>query len=130
MRIIREVVGGMGAALAAYIINRLFLKITREQAIVYLVPLTEELVKTTAAILLGGWLPGVHFVFGIIEAIYDFFHGRIKGMACLAAVMSMISHGIFGIITHYFYLWTHSLVAAILVATVIHGTWNYFATRP
>lgn len=129
MSITREVIGGIGAALVAYTINKLLLKLLGEKSIVFMVPLSEEIAKTSSAILLGGWIPGVHLVFGIIEAFYDFHHGQVKKIAIFAALISVISHSLFGIMTNYFYGWTDGLVLAILIVAIIHGLWNYYVTR-
>lgn len=124
-----EVTCGIVSALIAYVFNRILIKWQKENSIVFIIPLVEEVSKTIIAILIGGSIIGVHVIFGIIEAIYDLLHTKNKNAAPIAAILSIISHSIFGIISYYIYLWTGWLVLAIIIATIIHSTWNYFTTH-
>lgn len=124
-----EVICGIVSALIAYVFNRLLIKRQKEKSIVFVIPLVEEGSKTLIAILIGGSIIGVHVVFGIIEAIYDLVHTKNKKAAPIAAILSIFSHSIFGIISYYIYHWTGWLALGIIIATIIHSTWNYFTTH-
>jgi hypothetical protein len=124
-----EVISGIVSALIAYVFNRLLIKRQKEKSIVFIIPLVEECSKTLIAIMMGGSIIGVHVVFGIIEALYDLLHTKSKNAATIAAVLSLISHSIFGIISNYIYIWTGWLSLGIIITTIIHSTWNYFTTH-
>ena len=79
----KEVFGGIVSALIAYIFNRILIKRQKEKSIVYVIPLIEELSKTILGVIISGNIIAVHFVFGIIEAIYDWFHTEEKGLLIL-----------------------------------------------
>lgn len=124
-----EVIGGILAALIAYSFNRLVFKLEGKKSIVFLVPFIEEVSKSIMAYFIRANLIGVHIIFGIIEAIYDFIHTNSERAAPIAAIISIISHSIFGLMTYYLYLWTGCLLLSIVVIAVIHSLWNYFVTR-
>lgn len=125
----KEVFGGIVSALIAYIFNRILIKRQKKKSIVYVIPLIEELSKTILGVIISGNIIAVHFVFGIIEAIYDWFHTEEKRIAYIAIAFSIISHSIFGFISYYIYLWTGWIGLGIIVATLIHIIWNYYITR-
>ncbi len=125
----KEILAGMVSALIAYILNRILIRRQKEKSIVYVIPLVEEVSKTIIGLLIRGNIIGVHFVFGIIEAIYDWFHTEEKKVALIAMVLSIVSHSIFGFITYYIYLWTGWIGLGIVGAVLGHIIWNYFISR-
>lgn len=124
-----ELICGMIAALIAYSFNGLLFKWRGEKSIVFFVPFVEEIAKTLIAFLIGGNLIGVHLIFGMIEALYDWAYTKNENAAWLAAVISIASHSIFGMTTYYLYLWTRKLFLGIVIVGIVHSLWNYFVTR-
>ena len=126
MKSMKEFIFGMVSALIAYGFNRILLRWQKEKSILFMIPFVEEVSKTSVAILSHSSMIGVHVVFGVIEAFYDVIHTKEQRVALIAAVLSLISHSIFGIISYYLYDWTRCSVLAIIAATIIHSIWNYF----
>ena len=124
-----EVISGIVSALIAYIFNRILIKWQKENAIVLIIPLVEEVSKTLTASLMGGSIIGAHVVFGFIEALYDLINTKSQKAAPIAALLSIISHSVFGIISYYITIWTGWVALGIIAATIIHSTWNYFITH-
>lgn len=65
------IIAGIFSAAFAYVCNKLILKSFQDEGLTILVPLLEEMAKTTFALLLKTNIIGTHFVFGCIEGIYD-----------------------------------------------------------
>lgn len=124
-----EIISGTIAAFIAYNFNKLIFKWKGKKAIVFLVPFIEEGSKSIIAYCIKANIIGTHFVFGMIEAIYDMIYTKSERAASIAAMISIISHSIFGLMTYYLNLWTDWLLFSIVVISVIHSLWNYFVTR-
>lgn len=117
------------AALAvSYIINKVLLRLLRENAVIYGAPVFEELLKTLPAYFLNRPLLHVHFLFGLGEALYDLFNSKRK-TGRWAALVSLLSHSLFGGLTYLLIKVTGSIYPAISGAVLAHCVWNYIVMR-
>lgn len=114
---------GIVAAGAAWVINRALVKIFGESSVVFMIPVSEELIKTGVSILLKASLAETHGVFGFIEAVHDVLFSRRYGV--LAGFMSIIAHGFFGFFTANVFNMTGRWLVAIPAAALLHMCWNY-----
>ncbi|PRX26496.1 hypothetical protein BX659_12087 [Orenia metallireducens] len=113
---------GLLASFLAFISNRYLVSRIGNQAIVYIIPILEESLKTVSCYIFGANLILVHLIFGIIEGIFDYFNNKI------AALLAVLSHLLFAYIT--LTLWNLSnIVLAILITSLIHIGWNYLIGR-
>lgn len=119
---------GMIAALFSYICNKWVLKISGDIAIVVVVPFIEETLKTVSSIIIGTSIIGTHFIFGLIEGIYDIVNSS-KSIGKWAALASIISHSIFGLVTHLTIKAGYPFYWGIFLAWLIHSTWNWYITK-
>ena len=116
------VLAGILAAFLALIINPFSFKHFGQKAIGQLIPLTEEVLKTGLAWLLGANLLGTHSVFGIIEFFWDLFQpGRGQW---LPGFTGFLSHLFFGFITQWIYQMTTNLLLGMIVGTAFHVGFN------
>lgn len=116
------IIAGLLAAGFAFVGNQKILQQFGSRGISTVTPLFEETLKTGLALLLSASILGVHLVFGIVEGIYDYGTAS-KGQGWAAAV-SVISHGIFGLVTMLVISKTGYFLAIVLSAT-LHTSWNY-----
>ncbi|SET22732.1 hypothetical protein SAMN05660297_01745 [Natronincola peptidivorans] len=126
--IVNIIMAGILAAAFAYLCNKIILKAFKEEGLTILVPLLEEMAKTTFALLLKTNIIGSHFIFGCIEGIYDIFTSS-KKIGKWAAVASILSHSFFGIVTYFTYKKTNIPLIAIIVAWIFHSGWNWYVTK-
>ncbi|MCC5911232.1 MAG: hypothetical protein JJT76_12415 [Clostridiaceae bacterium] len=122
------ILAGLGASLVAYLGNKLILRVFNEEGLTILVPLLEEIVKTTFAFLLGTSIVGVHFIFGCVEGIYDIITSS-KKIGKWAAVASILSHSFFGIVTYLTFLKTGYSFIAVLLSWIFHSGWNWYVVK-
>jgi hypothetical protein len=113
---------GFMAALFSFFINKLALKSYGKMAVVALVPLLEEVIKSMTAFFTEAPLLLTHGVFGLVEAVHDVY-GH-KGQSFLPFFLSLGGHLVFGAITRFIYVSTGVLGYGILVAAAVHGIWN------
>ncbi|WP_242950338.1 hypothetical protein [Clostridium formicaceticum] len=116
------------SALVAYLCNKIILKSFQDEGLTVLVPLLEEMAKTTFAFSLKTSIIGTHFIFGCIEGIYDIFTSS-KKIGKWAAVASILSHSFFGMITYLTYTKTNISFIAILVSWIFHSGWNWYVVK-
>jgi hypothetical protein len=116
------ILAGFMAALFSFFINKLALKSYGRMAVVALVPLLEEVIKSMTAFLAGVPLLLTHGVFGLAEAAHDVYAG--KGPSPLPFFLSLAGHLAFGAITRFVYITTGVLGYGILTAAAVHGIWN------
>ena len=117
------VTAGLVAALAAYVINRILIIKTGNKAIAGIIPFVEELLKSGVPYLLGEPIYVAHAVFGLSEAVYEIVTGRATESRS-GAVLSLLSHTLFGLLTMYLFSLSGSFLAAVLAVSVVHGLWN------
>jgi len=119
---------GIISALLSYICNKWVLKKQGNVGLIVVVPFIEEATKTGSAIIIGTSIVGVHFVFGIIEGVYDIVNSS-KSIGKWAALASIISHSIFGFATYLSLKAGYSIYWGIFLAWLIHSTWNWYITK-
>ncbi|HZK34533.1 MAG TPA: hypothetical protein VFD33_04405 [Bacillota bacterium] len=116
------------ALLVSYLLNKILLRLLKENAVIYGAPVSEELLKTLPAYILNRPILLVHFLFGVGEAIYDLLNsGEQTGR--WAALVSIISHTLFGAITYFLLTWIGNVYIAMPFSMVIHCLWNYIVMR-
>lgn len=116
------ILAALMAAALGFGINRCSVRIIGRRAITLSGPASEELSKTGFAVLLGASLVCAHFLFGAIEALYDVSKGGQQAMP--AAVLSIVSHTLFGYVTAFAAARLDSWHAGVLVAILVHSLWN------
>lgn len=122
-----SILAGTGAAAAAWVANRLALKIFGPMVIVYIVPLVEELSKTGLAILFNTLIILVHGIFGLIEGIYDLFYAQETGLT--AGLASITGHLLYGLITAWTYSGSGQITVAVMGGYLVHMLWNLIVMR-
>lgn len=126
--IVKIIMAGIFSATFAYLCNKVILKSFQDEGLTIVVPLLEEMAKTTFAIFLKTNIIGTHFIFGCIEGIYDVMTSS-KKIGKWAAVASIVSHSFFGIVTHLTYAKTNYSMIAIIVAWIFHSGWNWYVVK-
>lgn len=122
------VLAGIIAALISYIFNKLVLKKMGNIGIIIAVPFIEESSKTIMALILNGDIIVTHFVFGVIEGIYDIINSS-KSIGKWAALASLISHGVFGAAIYLTTKMGYSVYLGIALAWLLHSGWNWYVTK-
>ncbi|KJS85668.1 MAG: hypothetical protein JM58_07995 [Peptococcaceae bacterium BICA1-8] len=117
---------GLLAAFVAWIFNRYVVNRWGDLAVAYIVPIAEEILKTFIAIILGASIFYAHFSFGVIEAIWDM-KANTKGFR--PAILSLLTHSFFGLITIYTFQLTGLLILGIIISTTTHIIWNSYIIR-
>lgn len=116
-------IAGSLSALMAWIINVFLVKRWGDMAVILIIPSTEEILKTTASVVLGAPAVAAHLTFGLIEAVHDYITSKHWGL--WAGLISIISHWLFGKTT----VLIHEKMAVwgpgILAASLLHTLWNY-----
>ncbi|SCX78625.1 hypothetical protein [Alkaliphilus peptidifermentans] len=121
-------ISGIFSAINAYLWNKWILKQLGNKGLVLLVPFIEEVSKTLIALMLRASILGAHCVFGVIEGIYDIKTSS-KSIGKLAALASIVSHSFFGWVTYAVYSKTGFISVSILIAWVLHSSWNWYITK-
>jgi hypothetical protein len=118
----------LAALVLSYLVNKWMLKLLRENAVILGAPIVEELLKTIPVYFLNRPVFHVHFLFGLGEALYDFFTGR-RETGKWAALISVVSHSLFGAVTLLILSGTNQVFLALAGAIFAHCTWNYTIMR-
>ncbi len=126
--LIKILMAGIFSAAFAYLCNKVIVSFFSDRGLVILAPLVEEVAKTGFAILLQTSIIGGHFVFGLIEGVYDIYTSP-KKTGKWAALASVISHSFFGIITYFFDIKTGLPLAGIGLAWIFHSSWNCYIIK-
>lgn len=119
---------GIIAALFSYICNKFVLNKLGDTGLIVAVPFIEELAKSLSPVFLNTSILGSHFIFGIIEGIYDIVNSS-KSIGKLAALASIISHSLFGLATILVIGAGYSIYWGIFLAWLFHSTWNWYITK-
>lgn len=122
------ILAGILAALISYICNRIVLKKQGNIGIIVIVPFIEEFTKTMSSVMISTSILGTHFVFGVIEGIYDIVTSN-KQIGKWAALASIISHTTFGLATYLTIQFGYSIYWGIFLSWLIHSTWNWYITK-
>ncbi|TDX51263.1 hypothetical protein [Orenia marismortui] len=119
----RTLFTGLLVSYFAFVFNHYLVSRFGNWVIVYIIPISEEFLKTGFYYLLGGKLITIHLIFGFIEGIFDFVDNKI------AAFAAILSHLLFAYITLFIWTITDKLLLAILVSALVHSIWNYLIGR-
>lgn len=112
-------------AALSFVLNRAILRFVGLKAVITYSPVVEELAKTLLAVYLGADILLTHIVFGIIEAGYDWRTSVNHGVT--AAALSIIGHGLFGLVTVGMLSLTGEVLPAIGTVILLHLAWNIAA---
>ncbi|WZL79622.1 hypothetical protein QBE55_05680 [Eubacteriales bacterium mix99] len=118
----------LAALVGSYLANKWMLKVFRENTVIFGAPIVEELLKTLPAYFLNRPIWYVHFLFGLGEALYDFFTGR-RETGSGAAAAGLISHTLFGLLTDWIRKGTGWILPALAGAVFTHCAWNFIVMR-
>jgi len=120
-------VAGIFAASLAWVVNRLAIKYFGEYSIIWVIPLLEETIKTSVALLSGTSLVLIHGIFGFIEAIHDYYCSRKWGL--MAGISSAVSHLLYGWLTIWIYDGIFSWVVSVVLVGTLHAFWNFIMIK-
>lgn len=119
---------GFVAAIAAYGLNKVLIENSGNKVMNTLIPISEEALKTLAAVLFGASFFQTHSVFGAIEAGYEIFGAKgARGM--VGGFLSLGVHSLLGLITVASFRLTQSILLSILASSVVHSAWNRLVTN-
>lgn len=122
------VIGCLMAGLS-FLLNKLLLKYMGMKVIISYSPVLEELTKTLCPYYLGADILVTHMIFGVLEAIYDWVKRENRERGAMAALLSMIGHTLFGIVTIAILNLSDSVFLGIFVASSVHLIWNVTLIR-
>nr|WP_245522827.1 hypothetical protein [Thermoanaerobacter italicus] len=117
---------GIAGVILAYFLNKMAVNKYNKKAIIYLVPVIEETCKTVVGYLTSSILLS-HLIFGVTEAVNDYIKASYE-INLRASILSILSHGFFGI-TSYILVMQTNIFWAIIVTSLIHGLWNRLMLR-
>jgi hypothetical protein len=118
-------IAGILAAGISWLINSWISSWGGSWSIFALIPLVEEITKTSLALVIGSGIVLTHVVFGTIEAIYELHRDRQIG----SAVVALVAHLFFGILTLGIFQYLGSWILAVLGTVTIHSIWNLIIIR-
>lgn len=125
-----SITAASGAAVLAYVTNRLSRTRGGGRTVVLVAPGLEESFKTGAALVVGAPVLATHVAFGWLEALYDLFAGRRSGSRAgpgrraAAALCSLVGHALFGAVTCAVHAATGHWPAGVAAAYLLHMGWN------
>lgn len=115
------IISGAIAASLAWMFNGIFTRFWGNAAIIVIIPVVEEFLKSLIPYFLHTSIFFCHLVFGIIEAFWDM-KANIKGVK--PGLLSILTHTFLGIITVVLYNWTGYLSLGIIASITLHILWN------
>lgn len=118
---------GFLSGMISWVVNEWLIKKTGlERAVLWLVPIVEEILKSVLAVLLGGSLLYTHVLFGGLEGILDIRNGN-NGLK--AALYSVATHSVFGWVTAMVYQWSQFFPLAVFSGIMVHIGWNWYVIK-
>jgi len=118
---------GFVASGLAWLVNSFLVRNWGERGVIWAVPVFEEIIKTTSALLIGAAVPLTHGVFGLVESVHDFSISRRWGF--WAGLVSIISHWLFGQLTYFIFWLTNLWIIGIIAAAFLHIYVNFLMIR-
>ncbi|MFZ7104731.1 MAG: hypothetical protein ACOWWO_19015 [Peptococcaceae bacterium] len=115
------IISAIVAALLAWIFNRFIVRFWGDPAIIVIIPFIEETLKSLIPFLVQASIFYCHFIFGVIEAIWDI-KVNVKGLK--PGLMSILTHTLFGIMTVAVYRLAGYLSLGIMAGITLHILWN------
>lgn len=122
------VIGCLMAGLS-FLLNRLLLKYIGIKVVISYSPVVEELTKTLCSYYLAADILLTHIIFGILEAVYDWFNRHSGERGAIAALLSIIGHTLFGAVTIALFNLSGSIFLGIFAAVCVHLIWNVTLIR-
>ena len=122
------IIAGIISGLLSYIFNKWVLNRLNDKGLTVAVPIIEESLKTMSAVIIRTSIIGTHFIFGIIEGIYDIVNSS-KKIGKWAALASILSHSFFGLVTVLTINAGYPIYWGIFLSWLIHSTWNWYITK-
>lgn len=122
------VIGCLMASLS-FLLNKLLIKYIGLKVIISYSPIMEELTKTLCSYYFSADILATHIIFGVLEAGYDWFKRGNGERGVIAAVLSIVGHTLFGIITIGIFNLSDNVFWGIAVASCIHLCWNVTLIR-
>ncbi|WP_028306555.1 hypothetical protein [Desulfitibacter alkalitolerans] len=116
------IIAGLMASLMAWVFDRYIFSKEGLKGVVFFGPFAEELFKTGLALIFNTSIILTHIVFGFAEAVMDYKNTK----KSLGAMVSLVSHTILGIITYGLFILLGSIYIALLIAAIVHISWNKF----
>lgn len=116
------IIAGLLASFVAWVINRHVFSNVGQKGVVFFGPTVEEILKTGLAVIFNTSIILTHVIFGLIEAVVDYKNTK----KSIGAVVSFISHVFLGIITYSLFILSGSIYVALLIAVIVHISWNKF----
>lgn len=120
--ILMAYVVGCFMACLSFLINKVLLKFFGPKIIISYSPLVEESAKTLFPYVVGADILLTHITFGFLEAGYDAYHSQDRRWQ--VGISSIVSHGLFGLITVATYKLSENIIAALMVGYVVHWLCN------
>jgi hypothetical protein len=114
---------GVLAAALAFIVNRQLVKSFGNRMILFWVPAVEEFFKTGLAVAAAVPIWPVHFIFGLVEMVYEM-AGGLTRRNLIAGVVAVAGHGVFGALAGYVADATGFWPGGWAAATAAHLAWN------
>ena len=122
------VIGCLMAGLSFWL-NKLLLKYIGIKVVVSYSPVLEELTKTLCSYYLLADIFVTHIVFGIVEAVYDWYGKRNGERGAVAALLSIIGHTLFGGLTVVVFNLSGSIFIGLFIGICAHLIWNVTLIR-
>ena len=122
------VIGCLMAGLS-FLLNRLLLKYVGIQVVISYSPVVEEITKSLCSYYLAADIIMTHIVFGMLEAGYDWYNTQNEDRGMRAALLSVVGHTLFGVLTVLILHMTESIFLAIVGASCVHLIWNVTLIR-
>ena len=122
------VIGCLMAGLS-FLLNKLLLRYIGIKVVISYSPVVEELTKTLCSYYLSADILVTHIIFGILEALYDWFNRQSGERGFIAAVLSIVGHTLFGGITVLVFNLSGSIFIGIVAGVSVHLVWNVTLIR-
>lgn len=122
------VIGCLMAGLS-FLLNKALLKYVGLKAVISYSPVVEEITKSLCSYYLAADILVTHVVFGVLEAGYDWYNVPNRQRGVYAAIVSIVGHSLFGVITLIGLYMSGSIWVAIAGASCVHVVWNITLIR-
>lgn len=110
----------------SFILNRLLLKYLGNLTIITVSPVIEETAKTLLAYYLDADVLATHVAFGVLEAVYDWYHSVFK---VKAVAFSIIGHSLFGLLTVGIFFLSANIWLGLASGIIVHLIWNFTVVK-
>ena len=122
------IIGCLMAGLS-FLVNKLLLRFIGNQSVITYSPIFEEMAKTLCSYYLNADILVTHIIFGSLEAGYDWYANSSSKRGVLAALLSIVGHTFFGLVTIAVLYASNSIFGALLIAVCAHLIWNVVVIR-